>query len=202
MVSPYSADDYTTAFRRLLPRGRVWPTDAVTTQAQVLGCLAPTMARLDSAAVDLIADAFPATTVSFIDEWEAALGLPDPCLGANPTVDQRRDQIMARFAGAGGQSIPIFIAFAALLGFVITITEFAPFRAGRSRVGQPLNGADWAFAWKVTIVSGATSADHALFRVGQNRTGDPLASSSSAATALECEMRKMAPAHTILFFSF
>lgn len=202
MVGPYSVDDYTTAFRRLLPRGRVWPTDAVTAQAQVLGSLAPTMSRLDEDAVDLIADAFPSTTVNFVDEWEAALGLPDPCLGPNPTIEQRRDQIVARFAGAGGQSIPVFVAFAAALGFVIAITEYAPFRAGLSRVGQPLSGPDWAFAWKVTILSGATSADHALFRVGQNRAGDPLASSSSAATALECEMRKMAPAHTVLFFSF
>ena len=202
MAARYSVADYTTALRRLLPRGRVWPTDAVTEQAQVIGCLAPTLERIDEAAVDLIADAFPATTTNFVEEWEAALGLPDPCLGPNPTLQQRRDQIVARFVGSGGQSVPSFIAFAAALGFVITVTEYAPFRVGRSTVGQPLNGPAWAHGWLVTIVSGAVSADHALFRVSENRVGDLLASSSTAAAALECEMRRLAPAHTVLLFSF
>lgn len=202
MAGLYSADDYTSALRSLLPRGRVWPTDAGTEQAQVVACLAQSMGRLDSDAIGLIADLFPASTTNFVAEWESALGLPDPCLGPNPTLDQQRDQIVARFVGAGGQSAQRFIDYAMQLGFVVTVTCFAPFRTGRSRVGQPLNGADWAFAWKITIVSGATSNDHAAFRVGQNHAGDPLSSSSSAVTALECELRKIAPAHTVLFFSF
>lgn len=202
MAGLYSADDYTAALRALLPRGRVWPTDAGTTQADVIASLSPSFAQVDSDAIALLADLFPSTTTNFVAEWESALGLPDPCLGPNPTLEQQRDQIVARFIGGGGQSAQRFIDFAATLGFVITISCFAPFRMGRSRMGQPINGPDWAFAWKITIVSGATSADHAAFRVGQNRTGDPLASSSSVVTALECELRKIAPAHTVPQFSF
>ena len=202
MLTGYSVADYTSALRRLLPRGRVWPTDAVTEQGQVIGYLAPTLARLDGDAVNLIIDAFPATTTSFVGEWEDTLGLPDPCLGSDPTLEQRRDQIVARFAGTGGQSVQSFINFATALGFVVTVNEYAPFRVGRSTIGQPINGPAWAHAWLITIVSGAVSSDHALFRVDQNKTGDLLASSSTAAAALECEMRRLAPAHSVLLFSF
>ncbi len=202
MAGRYSVADYTSALRRLMPRGRVWPSDAVTEQAQVIGTLAPTFARIDEDAVNLIVDAFPATTMAFVEEWEAALGLPDPCLGPNPTLQQRRDQIVARFVNSGGQSATSFIAFAASLGFVITIPDYAPFGAGRARPGQPVGGGAWALAWLVTIVSDATSADHAAFRAGVSRAGDPLASTAAGHDALFCEIRARAPAHTVPLFTF
>ncbi len=202
MAAHFSAADYTAAIRRLLPRGRVWPTEAGTAQEQVIGCLTPLLEDLDAAGVNMLADAFPSSTSNLMPEWQSTLGLPDPCLGANPTRQQQLAQILARFTDAGGQSAAHFISFAARLGFEITITTYAPFRAGRSRVGQPLCGSDWAFAWLVTIISDAASVDLAAFRAGTARAGDPLSSAASGRTALRCELERIAPAHMILLFAY
>ncbi|MGY2732399.1 YmfQ family protein [Sphingomonas sp. UYP23] len=198
MGARFSAADYAGALTKLLPRGRVWPREAGSTQAQVVACFAPTMERVDASAVQLLADAFPGTTINLLDDWEASLGLPDPCLGNNPTMLQRRAQVVSRVSDSGGQSAQRFIDLAAQLGFVIEIITFAPFRTGRSRVGGPLNSPDWSFAWRVRIISGETGAYNGAFRAGQGRMGDPLASTAAGLNTLFCELRRVAPAHTIL----
>lgn len=201
MIQPYSTDDYATALRRLLPRGRVWSAAPGTVQSVVLEALAQMPARLDADAVALLVDVFPTTTVNLVEEWESSLGLPDPCLGADPTLAQRRAQIRARITAAGGPTKAAIISYAEALGFEISIDFFAPFRAGRSRVGQPLCGTPWAHAWIVTILSAAGSLNDAAFRVGQNRAGDPLNVASAALTTLACELRRIMPAHTVLLIS-
>ncbi len=198
MGARFSATDYAAALMKLLPRGRVWPRDAGSTQAQGVACFAPAMERVDAAAVQLLVDAFPGTTTNLLGEWEASLGLPDPCLGANPTLLQRRAQVVSRIADGGGQSAQRFIDFAAQLGFVIEISTFSPFRTGRSRVGSPLNSPGWAFGWRVKVISGATGTENAAFRTGEGRMGDRLTSTAAGLEALFCELRRIAPAHTIL----
>lgn len=198
MSARFSAADYAAALMKLLPRGRVWPRDAGSTQATAVACFAPAMERVDAAAVQLLADAFPGSTTNLLDEWEASLGLPDPCLGADATLLQRRAQVLSRITDSGGQSAQRFIDFAAQLGFVIEITTFAPFRTGRSRVGSPLNSPDWSFGWRVTIISSETGTENSAFRTGQGRMGDRLAAAAAGLNALFCELRRVAPAHTIL----
>jgi uncharacterized protein YmfQ (DUF2313 family) len=195
-----SAADYTAQLRALLPRGRVWPLDETSGQQKVLACLGQAPARVDAAACGLLVDAYPTSAVGLLPEWEGTLGLPDPCLGPSPTIAQRQDQVGARLIAGGGQSVQHMIDFAAALGFDISVNVFAPFRAGRNQVGQPIYGPDWSFTWVVTILSGVVSADHAAFRVGQNTAGDPLATMAAAAAALECELNKIAPAHTTVIF--
>jgi uncharacterized protein YmfQ (DUF2313 family) len=164
--------------------------------------MAPTLERVDAAAIALIADTFPASTTNFIDEWDAALGLPDPCLGENPTLEQKRAQIVARLIAPGGQSAQFYIDYAAALGFEIAITAFAPFRAGRSRAGDTLGGDAAPFTWLVTILSDASSAKNAAFRAGQGHAGDPLSSAAASHSTLLCELNRIAPAHTVLLFTY
>ncbi|NIJ07248.1 uncharacterized protein YmfQ (DUF2313 family) [Sphingomonas vulcanisoli] len=201
MTALYSVDDYAAALGALMPRGRVWPTDPGSTQAYVRHALARSMERLDGDAIALLADIFPPSSVDLLPEWEDTLGLPDPCLGPNPTIQQRQQQVTARFVGNGGQSAAWYIAFAALLGFVIEITEYGPFRVGAGRCGTPLAGEPWIFTWLVTVVSGDSSAAAAAFRAGISRAGNPLSSAASGRAALECELRRIAPGHTNILFA-
>jgi uncharacterized protein YmfQ (DUF2313 family) len=201
MTARYSAADYGAAARALMPRGRVWSLEPGTVQAQVMDSLMSPLERLDASAVALLGDIFPASTSALLAEWEESFGLPDPCLVPNATDDQRRDQVVARFTGGGGQSAARFTAFAAALGFEISITVYAPFRAGCARAGGRLLGAAWAHAWLVTVRSDATSANHAAFRSGRSHAGEALVSSAGGHAALECELRRIAPAHTVLRFS-
>ncbi|PRZ56191.1 uncharacterized protein YmfQ (DUF2313 family) [Paraburkholderia fungorum] len=192
----YSAADYLSAMQALMPRGRVWPKDSDATQTQVLGGLVQVYARNTARANNLLVDAFPGMSAELLPEWEATLGLPDPCAGVAPTVAARNAQVLARFTGLGGQSAAYYISYAATLGYAITITEFAPARVGQSRVGQPLCGPAWAFAWQINAPLNTVIRS----RVGTARAGDPLASWGNA--VLQCELTEIIPAHTIPIFAY
>lgn len=182
---------------RGLPRGRVWPArdNLNCVQAQTLAPLMDTYSRLAARDAHLLVDAFPQTAYELLPEWEYTLGLPDPCAGTSPTLQQRQQQVVARLTARGGQSIDYFINFAASLGYPITITQFAPFRVGQT-VGQSLNGEAWAFAWQIN----APTFTVEQFRVGRDTVGEPLANWGN--TVLQCEMNRLKPAQTTLLFSY
>jgi len=192
----YSAADYLAAMQALMPRGRVWPTESGTVQTQVLSGLVQTYARHNARATNLLIDAFPSSTEELLPEWEATLGLPDPCAGLAPTIQLRRAQVMARFTGTGGQSSQYFVQMAATLGYAITITQFAPFKFGQTTFGTQMYGADWAFAWQVNAPSFSINR----FQFGVDGFGEPLATWNN--NVLQCELQNAAPAHTTLMFNY
>lgn len=192
----YQASDFLTALQNLMPRGRAWPRDATAIMAQAMSGFAPTWARHTARDNYLLVDAFPATAVELLPEWEAALGLPDPCAGEAPTLQGRQAQVVARFAGSGGQSVPYFIGYANTLGYTVTITEFTPFRMGQQRMGSQLGSQDWAFTWAVNAPLNTLTS----FRMGISAMGEPLESWGNA--VLQCELAEIHPAHTILQFRF
>lgn len=192
----YSAADYLRALQTHLPRGRVWPRDPDAQQTKFLSGFTPVFERLNARANNLLVDVFPSTAVELLPDWESTLGLPDPCAGAAPTVVARQQQVVARLTRSGGQSAAYYIAYAAILGYTITITEFAPARVGQSRMGQPLCGPDWAFAWQVN----SSQTTVVPSRVGSARVGDPLVTWGNE--VLQCEISAIIPAHTIAIFSY
>jgi uncharacterized protein YmfQ (DUF2313 family) len=197
MAAPnYSAADYLSAMQALMPRGRVWPKDSDATQTQMLSGLVQVYARNTARANNLLVDAFPASTEELLPEWEATLGLPDPCAGLSPTIQQRQAQVLARFTAAGGQSAAYYISLAATLGYVITITQFAPFRFGQSTFGTPLYGVAWAFAWQVNAPTFSINQ----FKFGVDVFGEPFSYWSN--NVLQCELQRFAPAHTYLLFKY
>lgn len=153
----YSAADYAGAARALLPRGRAWAAEPGSTQAQVLAAIGAFFARIDAAFSAVLNGSQPGSPTAMLPEWEATLGLPNPFLGANPSIEQRLDQVRGRFVNTGGQSRQRFIDYAAALGFTISITTYAPFRAGLSSVGNSVGGPEWSFVWgiKVEATNGA-----------------------------------------------
>jgi uncharacterized protein YmfQ (DUF2313 family) len=190
----FSDEDFHQAMLRLLPRGPVWRTDPTSNLSALLLGLAPTYTRSTTSAAQLLIDTNPATTQNLLAEWEASLGLPDPCMGVNPPLEQRQAAVRAKFGARGSLSVPFIIAMAATLGFTITITEaFTAYTVGQP-IGQPINGAAWAFAWQVTCPTWS----YWRFHVGANTCGQPLAYWPSS--TLICEIQGLAPAHTVLLF--
>ncbi|WP_424138155.1 YmfQ family protein [Roseomonas chloroacetimidivorans] len=188
--------EYSVALLALLPRGRIWPRDPDATLAAVARGLAPSAQRLDGRAVALLTDAFPGTAYELLPEWEASLGLPDPCAGPSPSLQQRRAQVVARLTATGGQSVPYFIEVAANLGYGISVKEYAPARVGLLRAGDRLYGAAWAHAWAIQ----APETTVTPFRAGQSAAGERLRTFGN--DVLECQLRSLAPAHTVLLFQY
>jgi uncharacterized protein YmfQ (DUF2313 family) len=192
----FTIADFHAALQNLMPRGRAWNKEPGSIQDNVIACFAPTFQRNTVAGINFIADAFPATAVDMIPEWQLTLGLPDPCAGPSPTLIQQRQQIVARLTNSGGQSAAYFIGYSLALGYVVTETNFTPFRMGQQRMGCQLGSPDWAYTWRITAPLNTVIP----FRVGQSVMGDPLESWGN--DVLQCELDEITPAHTVLEIAF
>ena len=196
---PLHAADYVAALRELMPPGPAWtdtPSAAVT---MLFEGLAQELARVDARAWQLIEEADPRTTRELFADWERVAGLPDPCvvaLAEPQTHAQRRAALVSKLVQRGGASRAYFIEVARALGFVISISEGWQRRyTVRSAVNASLQGTGWAYTW---TIHAALSKTRTLKVNG--RVNDPLASWGN--TLLECVMRRLAPAHTTLLFSY
>ncbi|PTQ68133.1 YmfQ family protein [Pseudomonas sp. GV071] len=132
-----------------------------------------------------------------LSDWERVLALPDPCLvGETQTIRQRVHAVVSKWQGNGGQSRAFFIALAEALGYQISITVFKPALAGLARAGDPVNGGDWNFAWRVNAP--AVTITRAV--AGLTGAGDPLAVWGNK--SLECRLSQMKPAESIVIFGY
>lgn len=191
-----TADDYTQQLQALLPEGAAWPRDADAVLTKLLAGLAEELARVDSRAEDLLRESDPRRTAELLTDWERVVALPGPCDALAPTLQERRNQLVAKLTSIGGQSRAYFIGLAAALGYEITIIEFNPFRAGFSHAGDFLTNDTWLHWWMVNAP--ATTVVH--FRAGESAAGEPLASWGEE--RLECPIRDQKPAHTGVAFSY
>ncbi|WP_233869718.1 YmfQ family protein [Paraburkholderia adhaesiva] len=194
-----TAAEYAGVLRKLLPRGRVWTRDDDGTQAAVLDALGVTAEGIDSAALTLIAAGFPASADQLLPEWDATLGLPDPCFGPFASDDENRQQTVAKLISTGGQTVAYFIALAASLGYTITITEYFAHTVTRD-VTVPVYGMDWPYTWLVNVTGAPPPHWHEV----SDPVDDPLSSyiSTPNGKALECLLRRYAPAHTVVCFCY
>lgn len=203
----YSAANFATALRQLLPRGPAWEMEPDDVRSKVLLALGTELARFDSRADELKEEADPRTALVLLSAWEALVGLPDDVVTEIPsTVTERRIAILAKLIARGGQSRQYFIDLAASLGFNVTITEYSKqvARVGQLRIGERLYGGQWAFVWQVNVdlSSPALSGwarDVVIMRVG-DRVGSRLRSWNG--TLLEAWIQKHKPAHTLVYFVY
>lgn len=197
MLAPIlTADDFLSALHALLPSGRAWFKDPDSIQTKTLQGAAPTFVRQTARSNNLLIDGFPSTANELLPEWEESLGLPDPCAGESPTLQQRRVQVVARFSSVGGQSSAYFVQFASDLGYEISTANYVPARASQARCGDADYSEDWAHAWSVQLP--LSSVTYAL--AGQSTAGEPLAAWGNA--VLQCEFAALKPAQTTLLFQY
>ena len=195
---------YLDQLQQLLPPGAAWPRDPDATLTQLLAAIAAEFARLDDRAERLVEEADPRTALELLPDWERLAGLPDACTGVLPTtVPERRAAIVTKLTARGGQSSAYLTALAATLGYPIAITELAALRSG-GRCGTRANSAAWGFAFRVDLLPPAGSVDPSIvdrrLRAGAGRAGERLRSYGSP--ALECVIRRAAPAHAAVIFAY
>lgn len=130
-----------------------------------------------------------------LPDWERVLALAP---SATDTYQQRQNRVLAKLAEIGGLSIPYFINLAASVGYTITIDELEPFRAGRSRAGDPLYVPDIIFVWRVNIQNSKTLSYR--FRAGKSLAGERLCAFGDP--DIENIFNDLKPAHTLCIFTY
>lgn len=179
----FSSADFTSALLGLLPRGRVWPKEISSVQAQAASCFAPTFQRISDTAVDLIADAFPGTTSDLLSEWELTLGLPDACtVPGSQTIAERQRAVAEKISAAGGPQRSYYLQMATQLGLSAIIDEFQEACVGPTSVGDFLYGDGWPWSWVVSI--------------------DPEYYGTLPAATLDCRLGLEAPEYTTVELGF
>lgn len=201
-ASRRSAADYAGQLAQLLPRGPAWDFAPDGPFAGLLLALAEEFARVDARALDLFDEFDPRTTLELLPDWERVAGLPDACTGAPDSVLERQVALHHKLTSVGGQNRAAYIEMAERLGYVIEIEEHRPARIGM-RLGERLNGSDWAFAWTVHVRPFDGYLEEASF-LAQARLGDRLGVRLRGFGALdiECLIRRSAPAHTTVLFAY
>lgn len=191
-----TADEYKELLKALLPPGRLWDAlrESGSLADDLLAAKAEELARVDRRCDDLLDNADPRTATELLPDIERVMGLPDPCVGELPTIQQRRDAIMGKIGNVGGQSRAYFIALAARLGYTVTITEFQPFTC-ETGCDQPICDEDWWFVWRVN----APETTIIEFTCMSPCT-EPLRAWGNE--LLECAIRALAPAHTHVLFGY
>ncbi len=173
LAGKFSAKSYAAALQSLLPTGRAWPRDQDANQSLLMVALSRSFSRNDATAQRLLYDAFPTHTAFLLPEWEATLGLPDPCLGSTPTLTQRQASVTARFTAVSGDNVGFYQSYMTALGYTITITPQSPFRMGFNGMGDPIGDSEWFFYWVVTGADDSVS---------------------------QCELLAIVPAHVSIIF--
>lgn len=196
MVVARPAEAYAAQLTSLLPRGALWERGADPTLDKLLLWMGREFARIDQRIADLLREADPRETVEMLPDWEAEVGLPDPCSGPASTLQGRRAEVLQRLQMQGGASRAYFIALAAALGYEgATVTEYAPFTA-RSRCTEPVTAPDWWWTWRLNI-----AAEFTIRRfTARSSCNEPIRAWGD--DALECVVRRLKPAHTHVLFGY
>lgn len=206
--------------KKLLPQGLIWGAAKTGKLAAVLDVPAGQMSVCHDRADNLMMEAIPTTALELLPEWEKFAGLPDECtIGYAETIEERRRAVVAKLTGRPTLSLQSFIDLAEMLGYKISIREYIPFTAGRSRCGgdhvlvsphspfiagasrcggPPNFGGLYArYHWRVTIVENRVH----LFRTGRDKCGTKLGYYKPAKD-LECFLKRRKSAHTRVFFEY
>lgn len=192
------AKDYAEQIRQLLPYGPAWDKENVPDLDNIINALAEEFARIDQRSRDLMNEMDPATVFELVPDWESVMDLPDKCLGNTPIFEDRRLAVFLRMIAVGGQSPAYFLNLAKQQGYPNAwITEFRAPRFGRARFGKAHFGS-WAAQFVWVLHTGEKRRTKRRFGAGVfgNKFGE------SPGSALECVIKRYAPAHTLVVFDY
>ena len=205
-------DKYRDLLQNLLPFGRLWTPAEQPNFRAFLTTIATELCRVDGRARDLLKEADPRITSELLSDWENLLGLPDECSPKNQTDDERRAQVVQKYANVGGLSASFYEELILNLGFVVTVENRLNFIVGRGRAGDalynyfnetleageeigPLKVVGWRYVFNVEMPASSVE----VLEAGEE-IGVPLVQFTNE--LVRCTMQKLKLAHSQVTFTF
>jgi uncharacterized protein YmfQ (DUF2313 family) len=195
MATTSVIEQFANSLRRFFPRGKAWALEN-TNLSKLIEGLAVEFSRVQERLDQMLVERDPRKTSELLTDWESALALPDECSELGAGIEKRRQEIVFKLTNTGGSSRAYFELVAQNLGFDVSVNDFFPFKAGRSRAGDALTNEEWTFWFQVTAPADLSTP----FLAGAGRAGDRLLELGNE--ALECTFEKLKPAHTKVLFVF
>ena len=195
-----TAQEYVNQLKALLPPGPAWPRgDSTSMLALLIETWATEFARVDARAAALIAEADPRFCQETFQDWLAQWGLPDECtkLWAHLNTTTLRTLLLQKVTGIGGQTPQFFFDLAGMFGYVIEIDEYRSYTVIADTL-DVLADELWPSTWEVNVLQSAGTK--MTYHEVTGGVEEPLAWWGDA--LIECLIRKYAPAHTQVSFSY
>lgn len=192
MAGLKTAADYHQQLRALLPSGPAWDPERVPELESVLAGAAEELARIDGRAQDLLYEMDPLTVSELVPDWERVMQLPDTCIGPKAAFEDRRLAVRQRLMAVGSQQIAYYLELARGQGYPNpSVTEYQAPRFGRARFGRDHFG-----TWQVQFIWTLNTGGRQRLgrRWGASYWGERFG--VNPGNALECLIRRSAPAHT------
>jgi uncharacterized protein YmfQ (DUF2313 family) len=133
----------------LLPKGRAWTRLRATTLGRLLDAICASFERIETRAEDLVAEALPTTATETLAVWEYLVGV-----GGGASLSARRAAVAACIVPPEDMSLAALVADAAAIGYAITPTEHALFRAGASAADDPVRAEAWVHTLDISVAHG------------------------------------------------
>jgi uncharacterized protein YmfQ (DUF2313 family) len=193
-----TAAAYYAQLKALLPPGPAWDAERVPEIHQLLEAGSLELAREDLRLSDLLGESDPNHVRELVPDWERVMGLPDPCLGVNPTFEDRQLAVRRRLTEVGGQTPAFFVQLAISVGYPhATVTEYRTPRFGNARFGKSRFGT-WSAQYMWTLNTGPRLRLGRRFAV--SHWGERFGVNSSS--AFECVIGRAVPAHAHEFLNY
>ncbi|MGL9772898.1 MAG: YmfQ family protein [Sodalis sp. (in: enterobacteria)] len=137
----------------------------------------------------------PFLAVGLLVDWERMLGISSD---SSTTLQQCRQQVLAKINATGGLSRQYFISLAKSLGYRVTIDEPEPFRDGIGRAGERIWVPEIIWLWIVNIDNAQVPVYR--FRPGSSVAGEKLLTFGQ--NLIEGLFKDLKPAHTQVVFNY
>lgn len=128
-IVEHDRDEFRKALSELGPQGLAFPVEPGSVWQKLLRALGAEFAQFESDADGIVREWFPTLTTDLLEEWEAAVGLPDRCNPAGDSYEERIEALVAKLRLKYGGTPTFFVDFLKSIGWEDpSITEKRPAR--------------------------------------------------------------------------
>jgi uncharacterized protein YmfQ (DUF2313 family) len=186
---------YQRAIRSLFPKGKAFNFSEDKSLNDISNSMAALFYKVDKRADDLLKELCPLDSIELLSDWERVLDLPYNPNNEELSVQERRNQVLAKLSLVGGQSRAFYISLIKSLGFTIEIQEHRPFTPGSVAGDAVSNSTEWMFVWDVIVTESA-----AYYFTAGSSAGESLRVFRNE--VVQYFINKMKPAHTFVRFIY